>query len=198
MTRRPNLNVNWDRPNGPALVTLAVPTDVRNSNGNAGLVQAHRVQPMGDLEEATAVDMDGREKREHEKSKYSCILLVIVATVLLLGCVVGIFVVVNRRRKASVIASSSWNQNQTTVNLTNSTTTATQVSLHIEGLPNYTLESLMDPFSVQSQAWKWLSFHPDVDTMPNWRKKQLLALACFYYGFEGPRWPANLNNDWLS
>ncbi|CAB9509702.1 Leucine Rich Repeat [Seminavis robusta] len=69
--------------------------------------------------------------------------------------------------------------------------------LILDNLPQQTLNSLLDPFPPQSEAYHWLETHPDLDTYPQWRRRQLMALATFYYAFDGTRWPLGINLDWL-
>ena len=67
----------------------------------------------------------------------------------------------------------------------------------LDRLPDHTLESLVDPFSPQFQAWDWLSHHRNLSSLPEWRKTQLFSLAVFYYSFQGPHWPVGISRNWL-
>ena len=54
-----------------------------------------------------------------------------------------------------------------------------------------------DISSPQSQALAWLEGHQNLTNLPEWRKRQLFALATFYYSFDGPHWPFGWSEDWL-
>ena len=64
-------------------------------------------------------------------------------------------------------------------------------------LPDFTREALQDDSSPQSQAFDWLINHPNLDAMPNVRKRQLFALATFSYSFGGldSMWPSYDANE---
>jgi Leucine-rich repeat (LRR) protein len=64
-------------------------------------------------------------------------------------------------------------------------------------LPDYTKESLQDPFSPQTQALNWLAEHQNITNLPEWRKTQLFALATFFYSMSGPNWPTHMLRSWL-
>lgn len=65
-------------------------------------------------------------------------------------------------------------------------------------LPAFTLKSLEDPTSAQSQASGWLLQHPDISKMALSRKIQLFAMATLYFSLAGPRWPLSLQRSWLN
>ena len=50
---------------------------------------------------------------------------------------------------------------------------------------NSTLEALTNSYSPQSRAKDWLENHQQFNTMEDWRKLQLFALATFWYKFGG-------------
>jgi Leucine-rich repeat (LRR) protein len=64
-------------------------------------------------------------------------------------------------------------------------------------LPDYTKESLQNYSTPQWQAFEWLSNHQIVTNLPEWRKKQLFALATFFYAFQGEKWPKKVREDWM-
>ncbi|CAB9512391.1 Leucine-rich repeat receptor-like protein kinase [Seminavis robusta] len=65
-------------------------------------------------------------------------------------------------------------------------------------LPEFTLQALQNPDSPQSKAVAFVEGHPDYAFLPNWRKVQLVALAMFYICLNGPDWPADKRQHWLS
>ena len=64
-------------------------------------------------------------------------------------------------------------------------------------LPDDTLLSLQNTSTPQWKALDWLSRHPERHEMPEWRKRQLFALAAFFFAMEGPNWPEAIQNDWV-
>ena len=61
--------------------------------------------------------------------------------------------------------------------------TEAKLNSFMSSLPAYTQSSLEDPSSPQSRAYAWLSTHRDLDTLEDWRMKQLLALSTFFFAF---------------
>ena len=49
----------------------------------------------------------------------------------------------------------------------------------------------------QWQAMDWLSNHPNITQYPEWKKKQLVALATLYYSLEGPTWFPPIKQRWM-
>lgn len=54
-------------------------------------------------------------------------------------------------------------------------------TLPLETLPDYILEALEDPTTPQSRALSWMEKHPDRNSIADWRKLQLFALASAFY-----------------
>ena len=73
-----------------------------------------------------------------------------------------------------------------------------QLDLLYNDLPNYTQESLKNSSTSQWEAWNWLSNHQNISWLPEWRRKQLFALATFYYAFQGEHWPEKVKSDWMT
>ena len=61
----------------------------------------------------------------------------------------------------------------------------TETILIIDDLPEYTITALSNTFSPQARAYRWLEEHPKLDTLPQWRRRQYLALISIYYSVEG-------------
>ncbi|CAB9522821.1 receptor-like protein kinase precursor [Seminavis robusta] len=73
----------------------------------------------------------------------------------------------------------------------NSTEAINDTDIEMLFLPDFTREMIaLDGLqeSGQSLAWQWLQEHPEFDSMPTWRKLQLMALASFYYATSGETW----------
>lgn len=65
-------------------------------------------------------------------------------------------------------------------------------------LPEFTRKAMEDLTSPQSLAVQWVEEHPSHLELPNWKKLQLVAVASFYFSFNGNGWPADKRKDWLS
>jgi len=70
-------------------------------------------------------------------------------------------------------------------------------------LPSFTLAAMeADPEGPQARAVAWIENHPlelaMKETFENWKKVQLVALASFFYAFNGKDWPEDKKKDWLS
>jgi Leucine-rich repeat (LRR) protein len=64
-------------------------------------------------------------------------------------------------------------------------------------LPLHTQDSIFNGTTPQNQAWEWLSTHQNITNLPDWRKKQLFALATFYFAFEGEHWNRLIQDRWI-
>lgn len=73
----------------------------------------------------------------------------------------------------------------------------TEPSPTLELLPNFTLQALQEMDSPQSLALEFVDNHPDVETMPNWKKLQIFAMVSFYHAFNGDEWDDEKREGWL-
>jgi len=179
------------------------------------LVEAQEVSSQSlDLGEATEVDPEDLMERIKYKKElnrktlcvYGCTLLA-AFVVVMTGALLSVVLNQNTTTNNSSSKEVSPTPMPTTTTNTNTSSTATSDDAIVPitdtdpsivaGLPNYTLESLQDPFSPQYQAYQWLARHRNLTTLEEWRKKQLFAMATAYYSFDGPNWPLGLNEDWL-
>lgn len=67
-------------------------------------------------------------------------------------------------------------------------------------LPSYTLQQVIaNPESPQSHALEWVESFPNFRNIYRWRRRQLIALASFFYSTGGTSyWPKAAKKDWLS
>ena len=85
-------------------------------------------------------------------------------------------------------------------------TLSADFQLDSDFLPFYTLDDMAFSNSPQSQAFEWLSSYSSATlrTMSEEQKLQLMALATFYYEFDGPTWsipwldPTESECEWRS
>jgi hypothetical protein len=71
------------------------------------------------------------------------------------------------------------------------------LGLLYDDLPIFTQLSLQNYSTPQWSAFDWLSNHQNISNLPEWRKKQLFALATFFYAMQGPSWNKKIRNDWM-
>jgi hypothetical protein len=64
-------------------------------------------------------------------------------------------------------------------------------------LPLHTQDSIFDGNTPQHQAYEWLSKHQNITNLPHWRRKQLFALATFFFAFEGEHWNWLIQERWM-
>lgn len=169
---------------------------------NAGLVEA---MPVDDEEsnhqvrgEAQHVDLN-RLEREQIKRRIQyrmfaggLFVLIILAVALAVGLGIGF-----SKNKQDFLQPTPM---PTTAGLTKvpSSAPAGALDLLLAELPNHTLESLRSGVTPQYQAYEWLSGHTNVTNLPEWRKKQLFALATFFFAFEGPHWREAIRENWMA
>ena len=69
----------------------------------------------------------------------------------------------------------------------------------IDNLPDDTLAALENVRSPQALAYKWLGEHPTLDLLPEWRKRQLLAIVSIYYSVYGAEtWTTQQQTNYLN
>jgi len=67
----------------------------------------------------------------------------------------------------------------------------------IPNLPPETLAAMGDIATPQGKAYMWVQSYPNFAALPDWRKRQLFALATFYRAFNGHNWPLGRRYQWL-
>lgn len=183
------------------------PTCARTSApDHSGLVQASAVHDdigdEDDVAEATPVDLENLERQKRERQRSLHLFLLAIGCVTLLAVAIGAVLVTQLPKIAVRDNGTLVITNQTAAPSTSPPTIAPSAApsmmlLADLDLPNYTLESLQDPFSPQSMAYEWLLDHPNATLFPEWRKQQLFAMATFFYAFDGPHWPELIRKDWM-
>jgi hypothetical protein len=71
------------------------------------------------------------------------------------------------------------------------------LDLLLMDLPLYTQDSILNGNTPQYMAWGWLSKHQNITNLPAWRKRQLFALATFFFAFEGENWNPLIRERWM-
>jgi Leucine-rich repeat (LRR) protein len=139
-----------------------------------------------------------KEQREKQYQRYGVtgVLLLCVALATSLGLVF-------RRQNNTTATTIQSSSKAPTTSPSQSPTAAPSevpssvVDAFVETLPNYTLPDFQNASAPEVKAIDWLETHPNFSNMTEFRKKQLYALASFYYAFHGPKWPNLWNKDWL-
>lgn len=196
-----NANVNVAPP--PA---AAAPRSMGSmaASSTEGLVEAQPTEPTEVLAHAHPYDNEQQQMRrsiqQREKKRFmwaSCIVVGIFFAVLavVLSVLMG---------RTSIDKSANGNSTESSIpshpqlpTMAPSSPTDIHLNEFVDSLPGYSQRSLEDPFSPQSQALEWLLSRRDFLELPTWRMTQLYALACFFYSFAGPNWPAPIQNNWL-
>ncbi|CAB9498702.1 LRR receptor-like serine threonine-protein kinase [Seminavis robusta] len=173
-----------------------------NRSLNDGLVEAREVEdeenPAQTLPHAQEYRYKAAENGFQQYRPFFCGVLVIVMLAVLLGLYFG---VQNGENK-----ESSKQEEQSlppTVILTNTPTATPSAAPSaimadlFEILPDYTLESLRNFSSPQSEALRWLENYPNISQMETWRKEQLLAMTTFYHAMNGSHWAPQAASTWI-
>lgn len=174
----------------------AIDEEAPESRNAGGLVEARPVDDTNGTNLAiTAADEYDPEAR-HRRSKQrfylrTCFMAMAVLGVLVL-VVAGVLIArATRQEKISTVQPS------VAPSPSPSAAPSSILDRLQENLPAYTLASLQDPFSPQSQAFTWIAGYPDFQERPLWRQIQLFVLATFFYSFEGLHWPLVISDHWM-
>jgi Leucine-rich repeat (LRR) protein len=135
--------------------------------------------------------LDERKRLERQKDRRIQLGIVALALVCL-GVVLGVIFGLKDNKKEKIVVAA-----RETKAPENATTPLTEFEVLLPNLPNSTLNSLLAEDSESPQIWafEWLSSHPNISFLEEWRKMQLFSLATFYFAFRGETW---FNNEgWL-
>jgi Leucine-rich repeat (LRR) protein len=180
-------------------INTALPQNDRSLD----MPQAIAVESARNLAQAEEVLEDDAMDRKINRSKQQIrmiLLVLFIGVLLVVGAILGAVLgtkdststVIKPRQPSPPSASSNVSSNASV-----SETALDSELLLIDDLPNYTLQSLLNPLSPQYKALFWLSKRKDIDSMEQWKRKQLFALVTLYYAFGGEFWGSELRNDWL-
>jgi len=68
-----------------------------------------------------------------------------------------------------------------------------------DDLPQSTKEAMNDLSTPQGRAFLWIQNHPNLNSLPDWRKRQLFAMVTFFHAFDGyNNWPLGQQLNWLN
>lgn len=173
--------------------------EARAQEGQEELAEAMPVQDVTvpDME-AQPVDLGAMERR-HSQAKQQQRRLVFGLTLFLLGTILAatIRVVLGNREKgvgAAILPTSAPSAVQSEYP---SYAPSGVFSILMDSLSSTTLESLKSISTPQWKALDWLENHPELPGMAEWRRKQLFALATFFFAMGGEAWPEVVKDRWL-
>jgi hypothetical protein len=164
-----------------------------------GLVEARAVtgSTMFFLQEAQQVAANdlaeaSKEQKERQYRTLGCCCIVgsLIALAISLGFGLG-------TRKSDKITTAPTLSPSTAPSAVPSSAPTGHLDLLFEDLPENTQRSLQNFSAPQRKAWEWLSNHQNITNLAEWRKKQLFALASFFYSFEGENWPSVPRREWM-
>jgi hypothetical protein len=179
---------------------------IGGSTTDTGLVEARAVteESIRNMSLETAEEVDDielakdlmltstREQEERECLKVGyCII-----TVSLLALAISLGIGLGMREVDIITAAPSMSPSMTPSSVPSSAPTG-HLDLLQRDLPIYTQDSLQNSSTPQWKAFDWLSNHQNITNLPEWRKKQLFALATFFYAFEGENWPDIIQGEWM-
>lgn len=172
------------------------PADSRNMND--GLVEAQPVDNEAHQNLTEAEQFDPEELQERQKKREKECRNIGFATIGMAALLAIIAVIATRTRGDNDPQKQEVPTVMPSIPPTTVPSLAPTDILHdfILSLPNYTMVSLEDPLSPQSLALEWLQKHPELDTMPDWRREQLFALVTFYHAFDGDQWREDIKQNW--
>lgn len=169
-------------------------------SGGGGLAEAMPVEedPVPDME-AQPVDIAAAEKRQAEanaRTKRNLLLGMGLSLLVLVGVIVLVVAVKQQDKKDGSVQAPTPTPSAI---LSEYPSLAPSGALDVlmEGLPDGTLESLQRIDTPQWKALNWLEYHPGLFGMMEWRKKQLFALAIFFFAMGGEAWPKDIKDTWL-
>jgi Leucine-rich repeat (LRR) protein len=193
-------------PRTTRMPTGVMDTALTTTGNNDGLVEARAVmgESTMDMNLQTAQQVDSRvlanaleltTRREQQEKEcrrwgYGIITVSLVVIGLSLGVGLG-------TRKPGIIATVPTVSPSTSPSCVPSSAPTGHLDLLYDDLPDYTQESLQNASTAQWKAWDWLSNHQNITRLPEWRKKQLFALATFFYSFEGENWNPLIGERWM-
>jgi hypothetical protein len=177
-----------------------------SSIASIGLVEARAVTEESTmnmiLQEAQQVDANElaeelelttiREQKERECRRVGYCIIAVALVALTISLVFGLGM-----RNPNIVTIAPTVSPSTAPSAVPSSAPTAHLHLLLKDLPNTTQESLQHPSTPQWKAWDWLSNHQNITNLPEWRKKQLFALATFFYTFEGENWNPLIRERWM-
>ncbi|CAB9530309.1 expressed unknown protein [Seminavis robusta] len=151
---------------------------------------------------ASLVDLQTVEENQRNRKRQSQLFVLFLAMLCIVAAIIVGTVAGTRKGKNPVTTSSIRTATPTAFGSLEpsgdpSSAPTGVLDFILEDLPNYTLESLQTFGTPQWRARDWLLDHQNITQLPEWRKTQLFALACFYYSFEGENWIEPIRERWM-
>jgi hypothetical protein len=187
----------------PSLVGANGNTE-RSSGGHQqqDLVEANPVledPEDGTIMHANPVDMDEVRDRKQQAKKQqavfvSAMILVCIAAAVILGSLVGTHYQDPKLAPAKEVPTA-----HPSMSPSEAPSSASKGAMDVlfMDLPDHTQGRILNSSTPQFQAWEWLSNHQNITGLPEWKMKQLFALATFFYAFEGENWNPLIKDKWM-
>jgi Leucine-rich repeat (LRR) protein len=192
----------------PSIEETAYPLEVASSIANSGLVEARAVTGQSSLNMMllTAQQVDADElaeeqvlaavKEQKERECHRVGYCIVAGTLVVLAISLGVLLGTRKLVKITITNAPTLSPSMIPSAVPSSAPTGHLDLLQLD-LPDYTQESLQNSSTPQWQALQWLHNHQNIAFLPEWRKKQLFALATFFYAFEGENWPDIIRREWM-
>jgi hypothetical protein len=191
------------RPNLAVTNPILDPTTLQLSSGpEPGLAEASPVVEEAEdvsMEVASPVDLENVQEKQRQRVRrekfYGLVfLLFIVAGGIIVGSVLQTHPKKSREGVTTQVPTSYLSMEPS--GAPSSAPTGVLDLLFVD-LPLHTQDSILNASTPQYQAWEWLSKHQNITNLPDWRKKQLFALAAFFFAFEGENWNPLIRERWM-
>jgi hypothetical protein len=177
-----------------------------DSTSNLGLAVAEAVleeEKDDTIVQANPMDQEEIHKRQLQtkKQKQSYILmfvllflLLFIAAAIIVGTVVG-----TRQRQPEVVMATLAPTAYLSMEPSEAPSSApsSELNLVFMELPKQTQDNIQNSSTPQYMAWDWLMTSNNITNLPEWRKKQLFALATFFFAFEGENWNPLIRERWM-
>ena len=158
---------------------------------------------MNVLQEAQKVDardleeeLENKALRKQEERRCFRVGCCLITVSLLVVIAVSLGVGLTRQKSDMVSLSPTMSPSMAPSSVPSSAPTS-HLDLLYDYLPETTKMNLRNSSTPQWKAFGWLSHHQNITRLPEWRKKQIFALATFFYSFEGENWNPKIRERWM-
>jgi hypothetical protein len=153
----------------------------------------------GTMMHADAVDPDKIQNLQLTRKKQQCFFTIALILLLLAGAIMIGYVVGTQPKTSKEVVTIQVPISSLSMEPSEAPSSAATRALDIllMDLPLHTQHNILNGNTPQYQAWEWLSKHQNITNLPDWRKKQLFALATFFFAFEGEHWNRLIRDSWM-
>jgi hypothetical protein len=146
---------------------------------------------------ARPVDLDDvqnklRQWEKQQRCLYIALIVLFIVGLIVAGCVAG-----TQPRSHEPQVSTTQEAPEAFLSVAPSEVPFSALDGLFSDLPEGSQGSILKGNTPQYFAWEWLSKHPNITYLPEWRKRQLFALSTFFYAFEGESWNPLIADRWM-